>query len=94
MDELSQINFMVAVNQSWSNSEVEPENNFTSEIEEVVTEQRHLIAEEMLGYPYPAGRYNISARFVHKRFPPRSILYKNWLNCGGLSITIMSAITE
>lgn len=56
------------MNQSWSNSEVEPENNFTSEIEEVVSEQQHLIAEEMLGYPYPAGRYNISARFVLTRF--------------------------
>jgi hypothetical protein len=43
---------------------VESENNFTLEIEEVVEEQRRLIAEEMLGYPYPAGRYNISARFV------------------------------
>jgi hypothetical protein len=52
------------VEQSWSNSEVEPETNFTNEIEDVVAEQRRLIAEEMLGYPYPAGRYNISARFV------------------------------
>jgi hypothetical protein len=55
---------------------VEPENNFTSEIEEVVSEQRQLIAEEMLGYPYPAGRYNISARFVCTRFPPRLIFKK------------------
>jgi hypothetical protein len=50
--------------QSWSNNEVESENNFTSEIEKVINEQRQIIAEEMLDYPYPAGRYNISARFV------------------------------
>jgi hypothetical protein len=45
---------------------VESENNYTLEIEEVVNEQRNLIAEEMLGYRYPAGLYNISARFVLK----------------------------
>jgi hypothetical protein len=55
------------VKQSWSTNELQPENNFTSEIEEVVSEQRRLIAEEMLGYPYPAGHYNISARFVPNR---------------------------
>jgi hypothetical protein len=52
------------VEQSWSNSEVEPDNNFTSEIEKVVNEQRQIIAEEMLDYPYPAGRFNVSARCV------------------------------
>jgi hypothetical protein len=64
MNEWSLINLIIVVKQSWSNSEVELENNFTTEIEEVVSEQRHLVAEEMMGYPYPAGRYNISARFV------------------------------
>jgi hypothetical protein len=78
------------VKQSWSNSEVEPENNVTSEIEEVVSEQRNLIAEEMLGYPYPAGRYNITARFVLRRFPLGLIFYKNWLSDGGISITVTS----
>jgi len=53
------------VEQSWSNNEVETDEDFMSEIEEVVNEQRTLITEEMLGYPYPAGRYNISARFVY-----------------------------
>jgi hypothetical protein len=69
---------------------VEPDNNFTGEIEEVVSEQRHLIAEEMLGYPYPAGRYNISARFVLTRFPLGLIFYKNWLNDGGANITVIA----
>jgi len=53
------------VEQSWSNKEVETGDDFTSEIEEVIVEQRSLIAEEMLGYPYPAGQYNISARSVY-----------------------------
>jgi hypothetical protein len=53
------------VEQSWSNNEVETEDDFTSEIEEVIDEQRSLVTEEMLGYPYPAGRYNISARSVY-----------------------------
>jgi hypothetical protein len=44
---------------------VETDDNFTSEIEEVIDEQRSLIAEEMMGYPYPAGRYNVSARSVY-----------------------------
>ncbi|PSN54198.1 hypothetical protein C0J52_03530, partial [Blattella germanica] len=48
--------------QNWSSNEVETDNNYTSEIEEVVNEQRRLIAEEMMGYPYPNGQYNISAR--------------------------------
>jgi hypothetical protein len=52
------------VEQSWSNNEVETDDDFTSEIEGVTDEQRTLITEWMLGYPYPAGRYNISARFV------------------------------
>jgi hypothetical protein len=69
MDEWTLINLIIVVKQSWSSNEVEPENNFTSEIEEVVSEQRHLISEEMLGYPYPSGRYNVSARFVLTRFP-------------------------
>jgi hypothetical protein len=53
------------VEQGWSNNEVETDDDFTSEIEEVIDKQRSLIAEEMLDYPYPAGRYNISARSVH-----------------------------
>ncbi|XP_023716466.1 carbohydrate sulfotransferase 5 isoform X2 [Cryptotermes secundus] len=70
--------------QSWSNSEMEPENNFTSEIEEVVSEQQRLIAEEMLGYPYPAGRYNISARSLEELVPDmngtpvRSLIITTW----------------
>lgn len=52
------------VEQSWSKNEAETDDNFASEIEEVIDEQQSLIAEEMLGYPYPAGRYNISARSV------------------------------
>jgi hypothetical protein len=52
------------VEQSWSDNEVETDDDFTSEIEDVIDEQRSLIAKEMMGYPYPAGRYNISARFV------------------------------
>lgn len=55
---------IMILEQSWSKNEVETDDNFTSEIEEVIEEQRSLIAEEMLGYPYPAGRYNISARSV------------------------------
>jgi hypothetical protein len=82
MDEWTLIILLMVVKQSWSNNEVEPENNFTSEIEEVVSEQRSLIAEEMLGYPYPAGRYNISARFVLKSFPLKLIFYKNWPSYG------------
>ena len=52
------------VEQTWSNNEVGTDDDLTSEIQEVIDEQRRLIAEEMLGYPYPAGRYNISARSV------------------------------
>ena len=55
---------IMIVEQSWSNNEVETDDDFMSEIEEVIDEQRSLVAEEMLGYPYPAGRYNISARSV------------------------------
>lgn len=56
---------IMIVEQGWSNNEVETDDDFTSEIEEVIDKQRSLIAEEMLDYPYPAGRYNISARSVH-----------------------------
>jgi len=56
---------ITTVEQSWSSNEVATDDDFTSEIEEVIDEQRSLIAEEMLGYPYPAGRYNISARSVY-----------------------------
>jgi len=56
---------IMIVEQGWSNNEDETDDDFTSEIEEVIDEQRSLIAEEMLGYPYPAGRYNISARSVY-----------------------------
>jgi hypothetical protein len=91
---MSQIKLIIIAKQSWSNSEVEPENNYTSEIEDVVSEQRQLIAEEMLGYPYPAGRYNISARFVCTRFSLRLIFYKSWLNYGGSSVTITSEVIK
>jgi hypothetical protein len=50
--------------QSWSNNEVKTDDDFKSEIEDVIAEQRSLITEEMLGYPYPAGHYNIAARSV------------------------------
>ena len=56
---------VMIVEQSWSSNEVETDDDFASEIEDVIDEQRSLIAEEMLGYPYPAGRYNISARSVY-----------------------------
>jgi hypothetical protein len=87
---MPQINLIIIATQSWSNSGVEPDNNYTSEIEDVVSEQRQLIAEEMLDYPYPAGRYNISARLV----PLGLVLYRNWLNYGGASITITSDIIK
>ena len=55
----------MTVEQGWSNNEVETDDDLTSEIEEVIDEQRSLIAQEMLDYPYPAGRYNVSARSVY-----------------------------
>lgn len=38
------------------------EDNITAEILSVVSEQRQIIAQEMTGYKYPHGRYNISAK--------------------------------
>ena len=60
--------------QSWSNNEIEQEVNYTTEIEEVVGEQRRLVAEEMMRYPYPNGQYNNSARFVFKLFKSSPVI--------------------
>ena len=38
------------------------EDNITAEIINVISEQRKLIAQEMTGYKYPHGRYNIAAK--------------------------------
>lgn len=54
--------YLFCVLQSWSVSEIA---NVTAEVEEVLAEQRALIEQEMSDYTYPAGKYNISARYAH-----------------------------
>lgn len=38
------------------------EDNVTAEIFSAISEQRKLIAQEMIGYNYPNGKYNIAAK--------------------------------
>lgn len=62
VDKLSSVEFSDDL-QSWSTNEVEL-SNITVEIEEALEDQRALVAQEMKGYTYPAGKYNISVRWV------------------------------
>ncbi|XP_046670248.1 carbohydrate sulfotransferase 5-like [Homalodisca vitripennis] len=69
--------------QSWSTNEAEMA-NITAEIEEALTEQRNLIAQEMTDYNYPAGKYNLSARSLKDLVPElggrpvRSLVLTTW----------------
>ncbi|KAJ9587785.1 hypothetical protein L9F63_018768, partial [Diploptera punctata] len=69
---------------SWATNEDEQENNYTSQIEEVVSEQRRLIAEEMMMFPYPNGMYNNSARSLQDLVPElggnpvKSLIITTW----------------
>lgn len=51
----------MSVLQGWSVNEVELA-NITAEIQEMLAEQRAAVAQEMTGYNYPAGKYNVSAK--------------------------------
>lgn len=54
--------------QSWSANDVDRQDfsqqdeNVTSDINAVVSEQRRLVAAEMTDYYYPNGRYDIAAK--------------------------------
>uniref|UniRef100_A0A1B6L2T0 Uncharacterized protein n=1 Tax=Graphocephala atropunctata TaxID=36148 RepID=A0A1B6L2T0_9HEMI len=69
--------------QSLSTNEAEMA-NLTAEIEEVLVEQRSLIAEEMSDYHYPAGKYNLSAKSLRELVPEsggvpvRSLVLTTW----------------
>lgn len=72
--------------QSWSSAELEAwgSPNHSLNMESVIGQQRLLIAGEMSGYRYPAGRYNVSARSLSDLVPElggqplRSIIVTTW----------------
>ncbi|XP_066998672.2 carbohydrate sulfotransferase 5 [Anabrus simplex] len=76
---------------SWLNNEVDSEEvavtaaaNYTRDIIDVVDEQRHFVAEEMEGYQFPNGMYNISAKSLEDLVPElggqpvRNIIITTW----------------
>ncbi|GLH08875.1 Uncharacterized protein GBIM_14026 [Gryllus bimaculatus] len=62
---------------NWSNNELEQDDssiaipfvNRTREIQDVISEQRLLIAQEMEGYNYPDGQHNITAKSLQDLAP-------------------------
>ncbi|KAJ9586656.1 hypothetical protein L9F63_019758, partial [Diploptera punctata] len=55
--------------QSWATNEDEQRNNYTSQMEEIFRKQRRLIAEELMGYPYPSGMNNTFSRSLEDFVP-------------------------
>lgn len=70
--------------QSWSNNELIEPSNITLDIEEALAEQRLYVEQEMQGYNYPSGKYNVSAKTLSDLVPElggqpvRSIIITTW----------------
>nr|CAD7571353.1 unnamed protein product [Timema californicum] len=72
--------------QSWSDNVLDYGfgDNYTSEIDEVIAEQRLMLAEEMDGYSFPRGLFNISARSLQDLVPElggrpvRNLIITSW----------------
>ncbi|XP_020706956.2 carbohydrate sulfotransferase 5-like isoform X2 [Athalia rosae] len=79
---------ILAMGRSWDNTndikEIDESNASLTVIQHVINQQRRLIREEMIGYQYPKGNYNISANKLEDLVlekngrPLRSIILTTW----------------